>query len=130
MGPSQEVSDKLLYLCRENIMVALDDFGTGYCSLGYLKKYPVDTLKIDKSFIDNIINNERDAAIAKTIISMAHSLDMVVVAEGVETAGQRDFLIAHNCDLIQGYFYSAPMPIQQFDQFVINFDITQFDVKI
>ncbi|MCJ8337124.1 MAG: EAL domain-containing protein [Pseudomonadales bacterium] len=110
--------------------LSIDDFGTGYCSLGYLKKYPVDTLKIDKSFIDNIINNERDAAIAKTIISMAHSLDMVVVAEGVETAGQRDFLIAHNCDLIQGYFYSAPMPIQQFDQFVINFDITQFDVKI
>ncbi len=109
--------------------LSIDDFGTGYCSLGYLKTYPVDTLKIDKSFIDNVISNDREAAIAKTIISMAHSLDMVVVAEGVETALQRDFLVAHNCDLIQGYFYSAPMPIEQFDQFIIDFEINQFDTK-
>lgn len=101
--------------------LAIDDFGTGYSSLGYLKSYPVDTLKIDKSFIDNVTASERDAAIVKAMISMAHSLDIRVVAEGVETAAQRDFLHRHGCDFIQGYFYSRPLPVAEFEAFVREF---------
>jgi EAL domain-containing protein (putative c-di-GMP-specific phosphodiesterase class I) len=85
--------------------------------LGYLKQHPIDTLKIDKSFIDNITTDERDAAIAKTIISLAHSLDMSVVAEGVEDEAQRDFLLKNDCDQIQGYYYSPPLPVEKFEDF-------------
>ncbi|MDE1464155.1 EAL domain-containing protein [Spartinivicinus poritis] len=104
-----------------DVGLAIDDFGTGYCSLGYLKDYPFETLKIDKSFINNVTKNEKDASIVKTIIAMAHSLNMSVVAEGVETQEQRDFLVANKCDLIQGYFYCKPQPVDKFEEFVHNF---------
>jgi len=91
------------------VRIAIDDFGTGYSSLSYLKRYPIDTLKIDASFIRDISSNEDDAAIAVTIINMARILKMRVVAEGVETELQLAFLRAHLCDEIQGYLFSEPL---------------------
>jgi diguanylate cyclase (GGDEF)-like protein len=101
---------KLLYTLQElGVRVSLDDFGTGYSSLNYLTKMPINTLKIDKSFIDNICTNEKDSCIAESIIQLAHSLDIKVVAEGVEHDDQLSLLKAQRCDIIQGYIYSPPL---------------------
>lgn len=102
------------------IGLSIDDFGKGYCSLSYLKQFPVGTLKIDKTFIDNCVVSERDGIIANTIISMAKSLGMSVIAEGVETAEQKEFLIHHGCNFIQGYYYSRPLPCEEFEQYVLT----------
>jgi diguanylate cyclase (GGDEF)-like protein len=91
------------------VKVSLDDFGTGYSSLNYLTQMPIDTLKIDKSFIDNICINEKDVQIAETIIQLAHSLSIKVVAEGVETEEQLSLLKARHCDIVQGYIFSRPL---------------------
>lgn len=91
------------------VKVSLDDFGTGYSSLNYLTKMPINTLKIDKSFIDNICVNEKDACIAETIIQLAHSLNIKVVAEGVEYANQLNLLNEKKCDIIQGFIFSGPL---------------------
>jgi EAL domain-containing protein (putative c-di-GMP-specific phosphodiesterase class I) len=99
----------LLALKERGIQVSVDDFGTGFSSLSYLKHFPVDALKIDKLFIKCLPNDEHDAAIASAIIGMAHSLDLKVVAEGVETAEQRDFLRDLGCNYGQGYFFSEPV---------------------
>jgi len=96
--------------------------------LGYLKSYPIDTLKIDKSFIDNVTTNECDASITKTIIAMAHSLNMKVVAEGVETQSQHDFLFKNNCDQIQGYFYKQPQEVKLFEEYVRSSYNTCMDI--
>jgi EAL domain-containing protein (putative c-di-GMP-specific phosphodiesterase class I) len=88
--------------------IALDDFGTGYSSLSYLKRFPIDTLKIDKSFIDGLPENPDDAAIATSVITMARSLGMKVVAEGVEDERQAMFLRAQHCDEVQGFLYGKP----------------------
>ena len=103
-----------------DVNMAIDDFGTGYCSLGYLRNFPINTLKIDKSFIDGVTTSERDATIIKTIIAMAQSLDMQIVAEGVESVEQRDFLFSQGCDLIQGYYYSPPLPLAKFEAYVAS----------
>lgn len=87
----------------------MDDFGTGFSSLSYLKYLPIDQLKIDKSFVDGLPVNEKPAAIAKTIVSLTHNLNMNVIAEGVETEEQRSFLIEHQCRYCQGYLYSKPL---------------------
>ncbi len=99
------------------IRVSLDDFGTGYSSLNYLTRLPVQTLKLDKSFVDMIPKNQTQSAIAKSIIEMAHTLHMMVVAEGVETNEQLDYLKRCNCDFIQGYLISRPIPEEEVNAF-------------
>ena len=92
------------------VKLSIDDFGTGYSNLGNLKRFRVDTLKIDQSFVRNVLTDADDASIALAVISLAHSLRMRVLAEGVETAGQYEFLRLHDCDEIQGYYFSKPVP--------------------
>lgn len=96
------------------IKTSIDDFGTGYSSLGSLKQFPIDTLKIDRSFVKEITLDSNVETIVKAIIAMAHSLNMKVVAEGVETKEQRDFLLSNNCDELQGYLFSPPVPEDKF----------------
>lgn len=98
------------YLKALGIKLSIDDFGTGYSSLAYLKRFPIDTLKIDASFVRDITSNADDAIITSTVIAMAHSLRLTVVAEGVETAEQLAFLSERGCDQFQGYFASKPLP--------------------
>ena len=103
------------------ISISIDDFGTGYSSLAYLKKLPIDKLKIDRSFIQDLPDDDEDSAITKTVISLCQNLNLKVIAEGVENEQQRDFLLANGCDLIQGYFYSRPIPADEMREFLINY---------
>ncbi len=103
------------------VSLAIDDFGTGYSSLSYLKKFPIDTLKVDKSFIMEIINDNEDKVIVQTIITMAHSLGMKVVAEGVETLNHINMLKDMNCDTFQGYYYSKAIPKNDFMNFLKDY---------
>ena len=101
-------------LIEMGIRFSLDDFGTGYSSLNYLKRFPVRSLKIDRSFIQGVIDIPDDAVLVQAIINMAHSMNLEVVAEGVETREQLDFVRRNGCDLVQGYFFSKPLPPDQF----------------
>ena len=114
MSQSETALKTLHDLHELGIKVYLDDFGTGYSSLSYLKSFPIDTLKIDQAFVRGVTVNDDDAAITRGIIGMAHSLDMTVTAEGVETEAQFDFLKAEGCDAIQGHFFSRPVTADQF----------------
>jgi len=98
------------------VHLSVDDFGTGYSSLSYLKRFPIDKVKIDQSFVHDITTDADDAAIAKTIISIAHDMKLRVIAEGVETEGQATFLRNHHCDEMQGYLFSKPVPAEEFEQ--------------
>jgi EAL domain-containing protein (putative c-di-GMP-specific phosphodiesterase class I) len=109
MEASAGIIEKLFDLKAAGIQLAIDDFGTGYSSMSYLKAFPVNCLKIDRSFISDLPQNTEDAAITKAIIAMAKSLRLEVVAEGIETAEQGNFLREHGCDTYQGYFYSKPV---------------------
>lgn len=101
--------------------LVIDDFGTGYSSLSYLKQFPVDKLKIDKSFITELVNDENDAAIARAIINLGHSLNLEVLAEGVETELQKNFIIANGCDYAQGYYYRPPNVPSELSHFLKSF---------
>ncbi|HAZ99103.1 MAG TPA: two-component system response regulator, partial [Halomonas sp.] len=92
------------------ISIAIDDFGTGFSSLSYLRHLPIDKIKIDRSFILNIEDNSKDAAVVQGIIALAHHLELNVVAEGVETRQQEQQLLSLECDVLQGYLFAKPMP--------------------
>ncbi len=113
LDASPQVSDKLLEYRDAGIQVAIDDFGTGYSSMAYLQKFDIDYLKIDQSFVRDIPAHKGNCTIAETIIVMAHKLGLKVIAEGIETQAQCDFLTQAGCDYGQGYFYSCPVPADQ-----------------
>ncbi|MCZ6774709.1 MAG: EAL domain-containing protein, partial [Proteobacteria bacterium] len=98
--------------------LAIDDFGTGYSSLNRLKEFPVDRLKIDQSFIRNVIGSGNDAAITSAVIQLGHTLNLRVIAEGAETREQIEFLAAQGCDEVQGYYFSQPLPAEDFVAYV------------
>lgn len=110
------VSKKLKKLKRAGLKIAIDDFGTGYSSLGYLQTYEFDTLKIDRSFVKDINLNQKNATITKSLIEMAHQLNLTVVAEGIETKEELKILTDYNCDYCQGYLFSRPLPFTDFQE--------------
>lgn len=116
----EDIIAKMLALKSRGVGFSLDDFGTGYSSLAYLKRLPLDQLKIDKSFIRDVLTDVNDAAIARTIVALAHSLGLNVIAEGVETEAQSQFLTASGCHDFQGYYFGRPMPIDQFEPWVLQ----------
>jgi EAL domain-containing protein (putative c-di-GMP-specific phosphodiesterase class I) len=109
MGNTDKVIRILSEFKEMDVQLAVDDFGTGYSSLGYLRRFPIDRLKIDRSFIDDVPTSQHDATIAKAIISLAHNLGLQVIAEGVENRAQLAFLAENGCDEIQGYLLSKPL---------------------
>ena len=116
MKNPEQAAHTMSELSAMGLTLSIDDFGTGYSSLSHLKRFNVYKLKIDQSFVRDIVDDPEDQAIVNAIINMAHSLGMVTIAEGVETAEQLAFLKAHQCDEIQGYLYSRPLEVAAFEQ--------------
>lgn len=114
------VVNQLNVLRSAGIQIAIDDFGTGYSSLAYLRKFNIDYIKIDQSFVANIKAGSSDWALCEAIIVMGHKLGMKVIAEGIETKEQLDLLLSANCDYGQGYWFSKPVPATEFEKTVIQ----------
>jgi diguanylate cyclase (GGDEF)-like protein/PAS domain S-box-containing protein len=110
----EDVIAKMITLKSRGVGFSLDDFGTGYSSLSYLKRLPLDQLKIDQSFVRDVLTDPNDATIARTIVALAQSMGLAVIAEGVETVAQRDFLAANGCTAYQGYLFGRPVPVEDF----------------
>ena len=120
MANIEAIIAKMNALKARGVSFSLDDFGTGYSSLSYLKRLPLDQLKIDQSFVRNILNDPNDSAIAKMVIALADSMDLAVIAEGVETEAQRELLAGLGCHFYQGYLFSRPIPLEEFEAFVVR----------
>ena len=120
MENTQHTIASLQRLHAMGVKISIDDFGTGYSSLAYLRRFPIDTLKIDIAFIREVTSNPQDAAITRTIIELAHSLNLRVVAEGVETQAQLAFLKDAGCDQIQGYLFSRPLPVATLERLLLE----------
>ena len=116
MTHPEESVEILERLSRMGVVVSVDDFGTGYSSMSYLRRFPIDKLKIDRSFINNLMTSEDDASIVRAIISLAHGLRLKVVAEGVETAEQVALLQKLGCDQYQGFYFSPPVTATAFEE--------------
>jgi diguanylate cyclase (GGDEF)-like protein/PAS domain S-box-containing protein len=116
MSEASAAVDLLHRMKSLGVNLSIDDFGTGYSSLSYLSRFPIDVLKIDRSFVADITHDANDAAIVTSIITLAHNLKLSVIAEGVETAEQLDYLRSHGCDEMQGYFFSRPVEAAEFEQ--------------
>jgi diguanylate cyclase (GGDEF)-like protein len=129
MRDAAEITGAIAALKACGVRLAIDDFGTGYSSLGYLRRFPVDALKIDRTFIADIPESREDAAIAQAIIRLGHTLHFKVIAEGVETEAQRSFLALHGCDEIQGYFVCTPVPAAQITDILTGKQVLQRPVS-
>jgi diguanylate cyclase (GGDEF)-like protein/PAS domain S-box-containing protein len=116
----EEIIAEMSILKARGVGFSLDDFGTGYSSLSYLKRLPLDELKIDQSFIRDVLTDPNDAVIARTIVALGQSLGLAVIAEGVETEAQREFLANNNCHAYQGYLFSKPLPLEEFEAFILQ----------
>lgn len=121
MGNIKEAIPILRKLKELGVIISVDDFGTGYSSLSYIKQFPIDVLKIDQSFVKDVVTNAKDAAITTTIIHLGQNLGMEVIAEGVENKEQEDFLKKANCQKAQGYYYSKPLTCEAAEQFLRGF---------
>ena len=115
---------------RLGVILAIDDFGTGYSSMSLVKKFPIDVLKIDRSFVREVTRDSGDRAIADAIIALGRALDLTIVAEGVETAEQEAFLRVHNCDEAQGYLISKPIPPDEFAAFLATQSFAELKAKV
>ncbi|WDE00573.1 EAL domain-containing protein [Thalassomonas actiniarum] len=124
MDSPQKAIETMLQIRALGVHLALDDFGTGYSSLAYLKKFPLNTLKIDKAFVDDIEQSEQGRNMVATIVTIAHNLRMQVVAEGVETNQQLEFLAKLKCEQLQGYLYSKPLSTGDFEKYLVSYQIT------
>ncbi|WP_167224185.1 EAL domain-containing protein [Massilia rubra] len=120
MANTERTIRTLRDLKRLGVLISIDDFGTGYSSLAYLRRFPIDKLKIDIAFIREVTSNPDDAAIVQAIVGMAHSLKLEVIAEGVETAAQLAFLKRHRCDQVQGYFFSRPLALPALESLLLK----------
>jgi EAL domain-containing protein (putative c-di-GMP-specific phosphodiesterase class I) len=118
----EDIVQKMGLLRELGVGFSLDDFGTGYSSLNYLKRLPLDQLKIDQSFVRDVLTSSNDAAIARAIVILSQSLGLGVIAEGVETEAQRDFLASSGCRAYQGYLFSRPLPLDAFEKFAQQVD--------
>ncbi|WP_051971518.1 EAL domain-containing protein [Massilia sp. 9096] len=120
MADAGRSCELLAQLKAMGVHLAIDDFGTGYSNLNYLKRFPVDKLKLDQSFVRDILNDGDDLAISRAVVAMAHGLRLTVVAEGVECAGQLELLASLGCDLVQGYLFSPPVPAEAFARLLVD----------
>ena len=119
-----DYTEKLIQTIAElkalGITISIDDFGTGYASLNYLKKFPVDVLKIDRAFVQDIISGKSGVAMISAIISLAHAMELKVVAEGVEQEAELNVLRKHGCEFVQGYYFSKPLSVSEFKKDILD----------